>query len=253
MRRPIIAGNWKMNKLPSEAGGFAEELVNLLLDIRDRDILLCPPCISLPFVVDACQGSNIKVGGQNIYFESKGAFTGEVSADMLKDIGVEYVIIGHSERREYFKEDDEVVNKKLKRALSVGLIPIFCIGEKEAEREKGLEKDVVYRQLTKGLWSVSLEKIVIAYEPVWAIGTGKTATPEDAEEMHLFIRDSLQKMYNKDLAESVCIQYGGSVKPDNIAGLMAQPDIDGALVGSASLEVESFVRIVKFEDSSLCG
>ncbi|MFH0775434.1 MAG: triose-phosphate isomerase [bacterium] len=250
MRRPIIAGNWKMNKTPSEARGFAEELVKLFLDVRDKDILLCPPFIAIPSVVDACQGSNIKVGGQNIYFESKGAYTGEVSADMLKSIGVEYVIIGHSERREYFKEDDEMINKKVKMALSVGLIPILCIGEKEAEREQERQKNVVYQQLTKGLSGVSLEKIVIAYEPIWAIGTGKTATPEDAEEMHIFIRESLQKI-DRGLAESVCIQYGGSVKPDNIDSLMAQPNIDGALIGGASLDVESFVRIVKFVSNRL--
>jgi triosephosphate isomerase len=248
MRRPIIAGNWKMNKLPSEARGFAEEIVKLLSDIQDRDILLCPPYVSLPCVVDACLGSNIKVSAQNIYFEQEGAFTGEVSADMLKDIGVEYVIIGHSERREYFKEDDEMVNKKLKRAISVGLIPIFCIGEKEVEREEGIEKDVIYQQLVKGLSGTPLEKIVIAYEPVWAIGTGKTATPEDAEEMHLFIRETLGKIYNEELAEFVRIQYGGSVRPDNIAALMAQSDIDGALVGGASLNIDSFARIVRFVD-----
>ncbi|MDI6752391.1 MAG: triose-phosphate isomerase [bacterium] len=247
MRRPIIAGNWKMNKLPSETRGFVESLVKLLSDAHDRDILLMPPFVSLSLVVDACQGSNIKVGAQNIYFEKEGAWTGEVSADMLKNIGAEYSIIGHSERRQYFKETDEMINKKLKRAVSVGLTPIFCLGEREVERKKGIERDVVYQQLTRGLLGVELEKIVIAYEPVWAIGTGKTATPQDAEEMHLFIRESLQKIYNKELAESVRIQYGGSVKPDNIDSLMAQPDIDGALVGGASLNIDSFVRIVRFK------
>jgi triosephosphate isomerase len=248
MRKPIVAGNWKMNKRPSEAGEFAKRLV-AELNVKDREVVLCPPFISIPAVVEACSGSDIEVGAQNLYYKERGAYTGEISAEMIADAGCRYVIVGHSERREYFSEDNGLINKKAKAAISHNIIPILCVGEREEERDKGLQKKVVESQLRECLKGVE-PNIVIAYEPVWAIGTGRTATPEDAEEMQGFIRELLAEIYNHEVAERVRILYGGSVKPDNIDGLMAKPNIDGALVGGASLDI-GFFRIVRYEDKPL--
>lgn len=250
MRRPIIAGNWKMNKNVNEALDLVKDLRFRLANVNDIDIVVCPPFLSIHAVYQFLKGSNIKVGGQNCYFEKKGAWTGEVSPNMLKDAGCQYVILGHSERRQFFKEGDELINKKLKAVLLEGLFPIVCVGEILDEREKGITNEVVKKQVTgclKNLTEEEMLKIIVAYEPVWAIGTGKNATPGQAEEVHKFIRGLLLKLYNKDVSESIRIQYGGSVKPDNISELMAEEDIDGALVGGASLEAESFTKIVKFE------
>lgn len=250
MRKPIIAGNWKMNKTIAEALDIVKELRFKLTAVSDVDIVVCPPFLAVSAVYQFLKGSNIKVGAQNSYFEKKGAFTGEVSPLMLKETGCQYVILGHSERRQYFKETDEFINKKVKAALSEGLFPIVCVGESLEEREKNITNDVVKRQINGVLKNITDEdmlKVVIAYEPVWAIGTGKNATPQEAEEVHKLIRGLVSKLYNSEIAEGVRIQYGGSVKPDNISILMAQEDIDGALVGGASLEAESFVKLVKYE------
>jgi len=248
MRKIIIAGNWKMNKTPMEA----IELVNLLkrdlIDIQEVDIVVCPPNLALTDVQDCLTETNIGVGAQNLFWEDSGAFTGEISAPMIKAIGLQYVIIGHSERRQYFGETDETVNKKIKAALTHGLTPIVCIGEILEDREAGKTFDVINHQCEKSFANLSEEemgKIIIAYEPVWAIGTGKTATPQQAQEVHKFIRDFFEKKYSSALAAGLRIQYGGSVKPENTKDLMSQPDIDGALVGGASLKSESFVAIVK--------
>lgn len=250
MRTPIIAGNWKMHKTTAEAKALASGIVREVGEVREVQVVLCPPFTALSAVAEIIRGSRVELGGQNCHYESKGAFTGEVAPEFLMDLGCRYVIIGHSERRQYFKEDDQLVNKKLKKALSVELVPIFCIGETLQERNKDLTFDVLRRQVTNGLSEIQLEdplKMVVAYEPVWAIGTGVTATPDQAQEAHRYVRDLLSGLWGTDTAEQVRIQYGGSVKPDNIKELMAQPDIDGALVGGASLEVESFVRIVKYK------
>ncbi|MFH1823609.1 MAG: triose-phosphate isomerase [Candidatus Firestonebacteria bacterium] len=250
MRKPIIAGNWKMNKNVNESLDLVKDLRFKLVDVNDIDIVICPPFLSISSVYQFLKGSNIKVGAQNCYFEKKGAWTGEISPGMLKDAGCHYVIVGHSERRQFFKETDELINKKVKAVLLEGLFPIVCVGEILDEKEKGITNEVVKKQVTgclKNLTAEEVLKIVIAYEPVWAIGTGKNATPQEAEEVHRFIRGILLKLYNKELSESIRIQYGGSVKPDNISELMAEEDIDGALVGGASLESESFTKIVKFE------
>lgn len=249
MRKPIIAGNWKMNMTGAEAIKLVEGLKEKLKEVENVEVIVCPPFTSLEKVAEAIEETGIQLGAQNMYFQEKGAYTGEISALMLKDIGCKYVICGHSERREYFKEDNELVNKKIRAALENGLFPILCVGEKLEEREAKRHKEVVCDHLTGGLASLFREEaanIVIAYEPVWAIGTGKTATPQDAQDMHLFIRQTLAKMYTEELANEIRIQYGGSVKPENIDELMRQADIDGALVGGASLEVGSFARIVKF-------
>lgn len=248
MRKPIIAGNWKMNKTSFEAISLANELKRELLDISQVDIVICPPFHVLPEVHDVILETNIGLGAQNLYWEDSGAFTGEVSAPMIKDVGGSYVIIGHSERRQFFGETDEMVNKKIKAALEHGLTPIVCVGENLQEREAGRAFEVIETQCKGSLVNLNAEemkKIVLAYEPVWAIGTGKTASPQQAQEVHGFIRDLLKKMYNDDVAATVRIQYGGSVKPDNIAELISQEDIDGALVGGASLKADSFAAIVK--------
>ena len=245
MRKPIIAGNWKMYKTVSEAVDFVKALAPLVADIHDKVVLVCPPYPVTKDVCDTVCSSNIAVGAQNLFWEDEGAFTGEVSAPMLKSVGCTYVIIGHSERRQYFGETDETVNKKLFAAIKHNLYPIVCVGETLDQREKGETFKVVERQIkegTEGLGTVDWGKIIIAYEPVWAIGTGKTATPEQAQEVHAFIR----KLLPKEVAQAVRILYGGSVKPENMKELMAQPDIDGGLVGGASLKVESFVKIVKY-------
>jgi len=248
-RRPILAGNWKMNMTATQARELASKLVPLVSSIKDRDIVLGPPFTSLSAVAETIKGSNIGLSAQNLHWEDKGAFTGEISAEMLLDLGCRYVIIGHSERRQYFGETDETVNRKAKQALRKGLLPILCAGETLAEREAGKLNDIIGRQVTGGLKDISaddMKKVVIAYEPVWAIGTGKTATPEQANEVHALIRQKVKALYSADIAEGLRIQYGGSVTPENISTLMAMPDIDGALVGGASLKPESFAALVKF-------
>lgn len=249
MRIPIIAGNWKMHKTRSEAKELAKGIVERLDGISNVQIVLCPPFTAISSVSEVIRGTNIELGAQNCHFEDKGAFTGEISPAFLIDAGCRYVIIGHSERRQFFKEDDRLINQKIKKALQVELIPIFCIGETLEERKKEQTFDVLRRQVTNGLSGVHPDdpaSVVVAYEPVWAIGTGVTATKEQAQEAHRYIRDLLAGLWGSETAEKVRIQYGGSVKPDNISELMTQDDIDGALVGGASLEAESFTKIVKF-------
>ena len=249
MRKPIIAGNWKMNKTVGEARELVTALKDKLADVTDVEIAVAPPFTALSAAAEAIRGSNIKLAAQDMYWEEEGAFTGEVSPLMLKDVGCQYVIIGHSERRTYFSETNETVNKKVKAAHAYSLNPIVCVGERLEERESGVTKDVVRDHVVNGLADLTEEQIrntVVAYEPVWAIGTGKTATPEQAQEVHRFIRELLTQIYSLTVAEAVRIQYGGSVKPDNVAQLMAQPDIDGGLIGGASLDADSFTQIVKF-------
>jgi triosephosphate isomerase (TIM) len=251
LKNYLIAGNWKMNLTPTEAKDFAKKLSDSIKNLpSDVIVMIAPPFTALAGVKEVIKNSVIKLGAQNVNENEKGAFTGEVSANMLLDIGVEYVIIGHSERRHIYKENDELINKKVLFALKKGLKPILCVGELLEEREKGLTESIVKNQVINGLKNVeknSLEKVVIAYEPVWAIGTGKVATPEIAEDVHLLIRNTLNDLYDKNSAENMTIQYGGSVKADNVDGLMKKPDIDGALVGGAALELDSFVRIVNFK------
>jgi triosephosphate isomerase len=249
-RRPIIAGNWKMNKTSTEARDLAAKLIPLVAGIQDRDIVLAPPFTALQTVGDAIKGTNMALSAQNLFWEDKGAYTGEVSSEMLLDLGCRYVIIGHSERRQYFGETDETVNKKTRQALLKGLLPIVCVGETLSEREAGKANEVIERQLLgafKGMTAGDMQKIVMAYEPIWAIGTGKTATPEQAEEIHAFIRRKIGVMHSGDVSNWIRIQYGGSVTPENVSSLMAMPDIDGALVGGASLKPESFSTLVKFK------
>lgn len=247
MRKPIIAGNWKMHKTIAEA----LEFVNEVKDIVNNDkveAVICAPFTLLKDLKQATKGTNIKIGAQNMHFEEKGAFTGEISPLMLKELDMDYVVIGHSERRQYFNETDETVNKKVLKALEVGIDPILCVGETLEEREAGNTKDVCKVQVEKALENVSKEdlaKVVIAYEPVWAIGTGKTATSEDANDVIAYIREVVANLYG-ELANEVRIQYGGSVKPSNVAEIMNQSDIDGALVGGASLEANDYVELVNF-------
>ncbi|MBO8160459.1 MAG: triose-phosphate isomerase [Thermosipho sp. (in: Bacteria)] len=242
-RRVILAGNWKMNKTPTEANQFAGFLLNGFVGVKEYEIVVAPPFVSIPGVSEILKDSNIKVAAQNMHYEDSGAYTGEVSWKMLKELGVEYVILGHSERRNIFGETDEVINMKVLKAIEVGLTPILCVGEKLEEREEELTFAVVETQLRKGLRKVEdIEKVVIAYEPVWAIGTGKVATPEQAQEVHKFIRELIAKMYSPEKAERVRILYGGSIKPENFFGLIIKPDIDGGLVGGASLK-ESFLKL----------
>lgn len=250
MRRTIIAGNWKMYKTTKEAAELAKRLKENLKNIQGRMVILCPPFTSLLSVHGIIKNSPIKLGAQNISWEKEGAYTGEISPSMIKDVGCEFVIIGHSERRKYFNENDAIVNKKIKLAISSGLTPIVCVGETLEERESGVAEDTVINQLDNGFVNISEEdmsKLVIAYEPVWAIGTGKTATPEIADGMHLVIRNQLSKLYSTELSNNISILYGGSVKPDNVDSLMSQENIDGALVGGAALDSESFNRIVNFK------
>jgi triosephosphate isomerase len=249
-RRPILAGNWKMNMTATQARELASKLIPLVSGVKDRDIVLAPTFTSLQTVAEAIKGTNMALAAQNLFWEDKGAFTGEISAEMLLDAGCKYVIIGHSERRQYFGETDETVNKKVRQALNKGLLPIVCVGELLAEREAGKANDVIDRQITgalKGGTAAEMQKIVIAYEPVWAIGTGKTASPDQANEIHAFIRQKIKTMYTAEVADGLRIQYGGSVTPDNVSQLMAKPDIDGALVGGASLKPESFAALVTFK------
>nr|WP_269194887.1 triose-phosphate isomerase [Thermosipho melanesiensis] len=241
----MLAGNWKMHKTPTEAAHFASILLNGFVEAKDFEIIVAPPFISIPSVYEILKDSKIKVAAQNMYFEDEGAFTGEISWKMLKDVGVEYVIIGHSERRNIFNESDEMINKKVLKALEVGLKPIFCIGEKLEERESSLTFAVIETQIRKGLKDVKdIEKVIIAYEPVWAIGTGKVATSHQAQEVHKFIRKLISEMYSPEAAENIRILYGGSIKPNNLFNLIIQPDIDGGLVGGASLK-ESFIELGK--------
>ncbi len=247
-RRLLIAGNWKMNKTATEAIQLAAEIKRELFDVDGLDILVCPPFTALVAVQDVLGSSMIELGGQNMHFEEKGAYTGEISGSMLKDVGCKYVILGHSERRHVFGELDEEINKKVKTAISDRLIPILCVGEKLEEREADKTSDVVRGQLEAGLIDIDLTdsaKLVIAYEPVWAIGTGKTATSQQAQEVHLFIRGLLKDKYGVDVSQGIRILYGGSVKPANIEELIKEPDIDGGLIGGASLEADSFCEIVK--------
>jgi triosephosphate isomerase (TIM) len=248
-RRPIIAGNWKMNKTTVEARELASKLIPLIAGVKERDIVLAPPFTALQSVAGVIKGTAIALSAQNLHWEDKGAFTGEISAEMLLDLGCKYVIIGHSERRQFFSETDETVNKKLRQALNKGLLPIVCVGETLKEREAGKANDVIERQITGALKNVTaaeMQKVTIAYEPVWAIGTGKTATPDQANEIHSFIRKKGEIAYGKEIASALRIQYGGSVTPENVSTLMAMPDIDGALVGGASLKPESFAALVNF-------
>lgn len=248
MRKKIIAGNWKMNKTPSEAAAFAESIKERV-DTQESQVVFCVPTIDLYAVLQAVKGTNIAVGAQNMYYEDSGAFTGEISAKMLTDIGVEYVIIGHSERREYFGETDETVNKKVLKAIENGLIPIICVGESLKQREQGITVDLVRLQTKIALKDVTAEqakRVVIAYEPIWAIGTGKTATSEQAQEVCAAIRQVVSEIYDNKTAEIIRIQYGGSVNGGNAAELFAMPDIDGGLVGGASLKPE-FEAIVNFK------
>ncbi|KXS43308.1 MULTISPECIES: triose-phosphate isomerase [unclassified Candidatus Frackibacter] len=249
MRRPFIAGNWKMHKTNSEAVKMVKELVDLVSGVEDVDIAICAPATALSDINKEVADTNVALGAENMFWEEEGAYTGEISPLMLNDVGCEYVILGHSERRGYFNETDEDVNKKVKTALAHQLKPIICIGEKLEEKEAGETKDIVKRQALAALEEVEesdLETITIAYEPIWAIGTGKSATAEDANEVIKYIREVLREEFGK-VADKMRIQYGGSVKPHNIAEFMATSDIDGALVGSASLEAESFADIVKFD------
>ena len=248
-RRKLIAGNWKMNNSNKEALELVNQLKNLVKDVKDRDIMIAPTFTCLSDVNNAVKGTNIKLGAQNLYFEEKGAFTGQISADMLLAVGCEYVIIGHSECRDIFGEKDELINKKVKRALDKNLIPVLCVGEHLEEREKGITANVVSWQTKaafNGLTEAEAKKVVIAYEPVWAIGTGKTATPQDADDVHKTIRETLKSLYNDSVADGMIILYGGSVNEKNADDLLNMPNIDGALVGGASLVADKFARIVNY-------
>lgn len=246
-RKTIIAGNWKMNKTPSETKAFAEQFKAILPKTKWCDIVVCVPTVDLSAAVRAFKDSRIAVGAENVYFEKSGAYTGEISADMLADLGVRYVIVGHSERRALFGETDEIVNKKVLAALEAGLNPIICVGESLEQRELGITMELIALQVKSALAGVPAEKVrkcVIAYEPIWAIGTGKTATAEQAAEVCTFIRTTVRHLYGARIARSVTVQYGGSMKPANAAELLSQPDIDGGLIGGASLKAADFVEIV---------
>jgi len=247
LRKQIFAGNWKMYTTKQEAVNLAIGIAEGL-NVKNREIVFFPPAVYVTCVKTACEGTPIKVGVQNMYFEKEGAFTGEISPAMVKDVGAEYVLIGHSERRHIFGETDEMIHKKVVSALAFGLKPMLCVGELLEEREAGKSESTVEKQIIKAFEGLSEDdalKVVIAYEPVWAIGTGKVATPEIAQSMHAFIRKTLQKLYTDKVAEGISVLYGGSVKPDNIEGLYAMPDIDGVLVGGASLKVQSFLDIIQ--------
>jgi triosephosphate isomerase len=252
MRTPIIAANWKMYKTVGQAVHMVQDLEYKIEDVKGVEVVICPPFIALKSIATVIELDHldIRLGAQNMHWEKEGAYTGEVSPSMLKDLNVTYVIIGHSERREYFNETDEIVNKKLKAVFEHQLIPIFCVGESLSEREAGKTQEKIGTQIKKGLEGLTSEevsKIVIAYEPIWAIGTGRSSTPEDANDVTRYIRATIGAIYSPEVAQSVRIQYGGSVKPENISLFMSEPDIDGALVGGASLEAESFAKIIKFE------
>ena len=248
MRRKVIAGNWKMNKNVEEAKQFMEEFIPLVAN-TEHEVIICAPFTDLKCLVKHTKGSNVKIGAQNMHWEESGAYTGEISANMLKSIGVEYVIIGHSERRQYFAETDETVNKKIKVAFANGLNPIVCVGETLEQREKGLTKEIITTQTRLALAGLTEEQVantIIAYEPIWAIGTGKTATSEDANNSIKSIREEICKIYGQNTSERVIIQYGGSVKSTNAKELFTTSDIDGGLVGGASLKPEEFAKIVNY-------
>ena len=247
-RRAFIAGNWKMNTTPSEGRRLAEDLNSRLAETEGVEVVIAPPFTHLAGIAEVLEGGGIKLAAQNLHFEPSGAFTGEISAKMLKETGCDYVIIGHSERRQYFGETDESVNKKIAAALEQNIKPIICVGETLEERDAGKALDVILKQIEGGLKDLPKESardIIVAYEPVWAIGTGRTATDEQAQEVHAFIRETLKRLFGGDISDETRILYGGSVKPDNVDSLMAKPDIDGALVGGASLKVETFENIVR--------
>jgi triosephosphate isomerase len=249
MRKPIIAGNWKMNKTIPEAKTLVSGMVSKLAGFNDVEVVFCPPFTALSTVKELVKGTPYGVGAQDLYWKEQGAFTGEVSPLMLKDIGCDYVIIGHSERRQYFGETDTTVNQKVKAALAVGIKPIICVGETLAEREAGETDALIKRQTEKALEGIetsAIPSIVIAYEPIWAIGTGKSSSASDANQVTGLIRSTVAKMFGKAVADQMRIQYGGSVKPENIKEYMSQPEIDGALVGGASLEVESFNKLIRY-------
>lgn len=245
MRRPFLAANWKMNKTISETIGFLKDFIPLVNGVADADIVIAPPFTSLFSAAGIVKGSNVKLSAQDVFYEEKGAFTGEISPLMLLDCGCSYVIVGHSERRQYFNETDSTINKKIKISKKSGLGIIFCIGESLEQREAGKTNDVLNKEIENGLKDIDSDNIVVAYEPIWAIGTGKTATPEQAQETHAYIREKLGVLYGNKSSEMRII-YGGSVTPENIASLMACKDVDGALVGGASLSAESFAKIVRF-------
>jgi len=248
MRKKLIAGNWKMFKTPDQTREFFRVFLPMVAGHERDEICVCPPFVDLPAAVEAAKGSNVAIGGQNLHWEKEGAYTGEISSAMLLAVGCTHVIIGHSERRQYFGETDDVVHAKLKAALEAGLTPILCVGEVLEERDAGLTDDVLRRQCTRALARIAgkeAAKLVIAYEPVWDIGTGKTATPAIASEAHLLIRDEVAKTLGRELANQMRILYGGSVKPDNAKALMSKEEIDGALVGGASLDPKSFTAIVE--------
>lgn len=247
VRKAVIAGNWKMNKTPAEVKPFVEELKPLVAD-ADCDVVICVPFVDLQAALEATEGSNIKVGAENCYWEKSGAFTGEVSADMLASMGVPYVVIGHSERRAYFGETDETVNKRVRGAIDSGLTVILCVGEVLEQREQGITEEIVGMQTKVALGGISkeeLDKIIIAYEPVWAIGTGKTATPDQAQEVNHYIRTVIADLYDDEAAEKITIQYGGSMNDKNAEELVSKVDVDGGLIGGASLVAEKFSAIVK--------
>ena len=248
VRKAVIAGNWKMNKTRPEAKALLEELAPMVKAIETVEVVACVPFTNLETALEATKGTNIRIGAQNCHFEKNGAFTGEISADMLKEMGVEYVVLGHSERRQYFGETDETVNKRTKAALAAGLKPIVCVGELLWERECEITVEVIARQIKLDFYDIPAEdfaKCIIAYEPVWAIGTGKTATAEQAEEVCAFIRAQLEKKYGKAVADAATIQYGGSMNAKNAAELVAKENVDGGLIGGASLKAPDFTEIVK--------
>ena len=247
MRKKIIAGNWKMNVKPSETAALVKGIADATKDYANVDIVCCTPAIDVPAAVAACAGTAVQPGAENAHWEASGAYTGEISTGMLVDAGVKYVIIGHSERRQYFAETDETVNKRATAVIKAGLTAIVCVGETLAERDAGKVEEVIVRQMKEGLKGLSAAdaaNLVIAYEPVWAIGTGRTATPEQAQEVHALIRKTLGELVGVDAAEAVRIQYGGSMKPNNAAELLAQKDIDGGLIGGAALKADSFAAII---------
>ncbi|MDD2352121.1 MAG: triose-phosphate isomerase [Candidatus Caldatribacteriota bacterium] len=251
MRKPLIAGNWKMNKTITESISLVKELVDFVKEYQKTEIVICPPFTSLWVTREIIQDTNILLGAQNMYFQNEGAYTGEISANMLKNIGCDYVILGHSERREYFNESSQEVARKVGKALSSGIKPIICVGEKLEERESGTAKDIV-REQVEAIFEIlkpeDAEKVVFAYEPIWAIGTGKSATSQDANDMIKYIRCIWKQRYDENTAEKIRILYGGSVKPENTKELMVESDIDGALVGGASLKALSFSEIVKYAE-----
>ena len=249
MRKPIIAGNWKMNNTTAAGKALVKDLAALVADVKDRQIVVCVPFTILGAIGEAVKGTNIALGAQNLHWEKSGAYTGEISADMLLDMGVEYVLIGHSERRQYFAETDETVNKKVLTAFANNITPILCVGETLEEREGGIMPQVISTQVEKalvGLTGEQIKQLVIAYEPVWAIGTGRTATADQANEVCALIRNKVAELFCEECANEMRIQYGGSVKADNAAEIMGKSDIDGALVGGAALKADSFSQIVKY-------